>query len=99
MENIQVRKAAIDQLATLQSLAIATFLETYADSNTPQDIETYVADNFNEIKMTGEINHPDSAFYIAWEGQNAIGYLKLNTASAQTEIQDKQALEIERIYV
>lgn len=28
-----------------------------------------------------------------------IGYLKINTGDAQTEIQDSQTLEIERIYV
>jgi ribosomal protein S18 acetylase RimI-like enzyme len=28
-----------------------------------------------------------------------IGYLKINTGQAQTELQDSQALEIERIYV
>lgn len=31
--------------------------------------------------------------------KNVIGYLKLNSGQSQTELQDNEALEIERIYV
>src|SRR5690606_35449058 len=41
----------------------------------------------------------ESSFYFAELNGGAIGYLKLNTRQAQTEPQDSEALEIERIYV
>ena len=41
----------------------------------------------------------NAAFYfLYWDGKLA-GYLKLNEASAQTDLHDEQSLEIERIYV
>ena len=45
------------------------------------------------------MNHPDSEFFIAWEVEAPVGYLKINTGQAQTEPQGDTALEIERIYV
>ena len=41
----------------------------------------------------------NAEFYFAVLDNTIIGYLKLNVGSAQTELQDDKALEIERIYV
>ncbi len=46
-----------------------------------------------------ELTNPDSEFYFAMNEDDIAGYLKLNFNNAQTEFQDKNALEIERIYV
>ena len=53
--------------------------------------------HFSKIKS--ELNNPYSQFFIAWEEDYPIGYLKINSGKAQTELQDETSLEIERIYV
>lgn len=100
MESIKISKASIEALATLQQIGKATFFETFAESNSEADMKKYLDENFSTEKLTAEVNHPDSQFFVAWEGQSPIGYLKLNTGLAQTELQqDESTLEIERIYV
>lgn len=99
MEHIQVIKATIDDLGTVQQIGRETFFETFADSNTENDMNKYLEDSFNADKVTIELSNPNSLFYIAWDDENPVGYLKLNTGTAQTEQQDERALEIERIYV
>ena len=99
MEYIQVRKAEIEDLGTVQLIGRETFFETFANSNTEDDMNKYLEDSFNDNRVTAELSNPDSLFYIAWEDESAVGYLKVNTGIAQTEQQDKKALEIERIYV
>jgi ribosomal protein S18 acetylase RimI-like enzyme len=99
MENIQIRKATTKDLAAVQRIGRETFFETFADSNTEADMNKYLEDSFNEKRLTAELDHPDSSFYMAWEDEHPVGYLKINTGTAQTEPQDKKALEIERIYV
>jgi diamine N-acetyltransferase len=99
MEYIQVKKATIDDLSATQRIGRETFFETFADSNTKEDMEKYLEDSFNNSRMIAELSNPDSSFYIAWEDENPVGYLKVNTGTAQTEQQDQKALEIERIYV
>jgi ribosomal protein S18 acetylase RimI-like enzyme len=46
-----------------------------------------------------QLNNPGSDFYFVMLNGEVAGYLKLNTGDAQTDFRDKNALEIERIYV
>lgn len=59
----------------------------------------YLEEGFSTDKLRAELNNPHSAFYFAQRGGRIIGYLKVNSGKAQTELQDGNALEIERIYV
>lgn len=99
MEHIKISKASIGEIDTIQQIGRETFFETFAASNTAADMKKYLDENFHQDKLSAEIKQPDSQFYIAWEDQHAIGYLKVNAGQAQTELQDESSLEIERIYV
>jgi hypothetical protein len=83
MEHIKISKASIEAVETLQEIGRATFFETFAASNTEADMKKYLDENFNQEKLSAEVRHPDSQFYIAWEDQRPIGYLKVNAAQAQ----------------
>lgn len=99
MEEIQVRKATIENLHIIQRIGRETFFETFSASNTEDDMNKYLEDSFNDNKMSAELNNSDSLFFLAWDDRNPVGYLKVNTGAAQTEQQQENALEIERIYV
>lgn len=99
MEYIQVKRATIDDLYIVQRIGRETFFETFADSNTEDDMKKYLDESFSDQRIAKELDTPDSLFYIAWENDIPVGYLKINTGIAQTEEQDEKALEIERIYV
>ncbi len=99
MTDIIIRQATTSDLDILCQLGKETFHETFAESNTAENMSKYLEINFTDEKVKTELNNPDSIFFIAWEGSEAVGYLKLNFGMAQTEPHDENALEIERIYV
>lgn len=99
MEEISIRKAVPADAETLQQIAIQTFTDTFASHNTEQNMQQYLRANLSLEQLGTELSNPDSAFYFAHFQGELIGYLKLNFAGAQTELQDQEALEIERIYV
>lgn len=99
MSSIIINKASAGDLETVQSLGIQTFSETFVEDNTKEAMKKYLEESFNTEKIKSELNNPDSFFYIAWEEDNPVGYLKVNTGNAQTELQGDMSLEIERIYV
>ncbi|MBV8327340.1 GNAT family N-acetyltransferase [Chryseobacterium sp.] len=99
MSSIIIHKSGEKDIELLQSMAIQTFTETFAEANTEKAMKKYLEESFNTEKIKSELNNPDSVFYIAWEEDNPVGYLKLNSGKAQTELQDENGLEIERIYV
>ncbi|WP_137904105.1 GNAT family N-acetyltransferase [Chryseobacterium sp. 2VB] len=99
MSSIIINKASAEDVEIVQSLGRQTFSETFAENNTEEAMKKYLEESFNTKKIKSELNNPDSFFYIAWEEDNPVGYLKVNSGEAQTELQDDTALEIERIYV
>ena len=96
---VSIRKIDISDVDLLQTLGIKTFSETFDSTNTNEDMDDYLASNFNPEKLEVELNDIESEFYFAELAGLAIGYLKVNTGKAQTEQLLESALEIERIYV
>ena len=54
---------------------------------------------FSTEKLKTELIDKNAEFYFAELKGRVIGYLKVNSGQSQTEIKDKNYLEIERIYV
>lgn len=99
MDNITIQKITIDDLVRLQKVGRQTFFETFSPNNTPENISKYLNEGFSESQLTKELTNPNSEFYFAIFEGAAIGYLKINFGTSQTELQDDQAIEIERIYI
>lgn len=99
MDNIAIIKVGLADIEKLQKIAKQTFFETFAASNSEADMQKYLDEKFTMVILTAEVTNPDSQFYFALLNNDVIGYLKLNQGKAQTESQDFNALEIERIYV
>nr|WP_315154777.1 GNAT family N-acetyltransferase [uncultured Flavobacterium sp.] len=99
MPMIDIKRANLEDLITIQNVGITAFTETFSEINTPENMEKYVQENFNTAQLTLEINNPNSPFYIAFSDNEPIGYLKLNMGNAQTETIKDETIEIQRIYV
>src|SRR4051812_23771408 len=98
MEHVIIRQALPKDARIVQTIGAETFIETFGHSNTQADMDAYIADNFSEQKMTEELRNPDALFFVAYINREAVGYLKVNSGKAQTELQEEDSLEIERIY-
>lgn len=99
MDKIVLRKITIADLVELQTISKQTFYETFADLNGADDMQKYLDNNLSIDQLKVELSDENSEFYFASADKKVIGYLKINFGPAQTEINDKSALEIERIYV
>lgn len=95
----QIKQIGIQDIEQLQAIGRQTFAETFAESNSAQDMAKYLEEAYAHEKLSSELNDPNSVFYLASLEHEVIGYLKLNFGDAQTELKDNKALEIERIYV
>lgn len=99
MASITIKKASTEDLETIQNVGRETFYETFAKHNSEDEMQKYLDESFASEKLIKELTTLDFQFFIAWEGESPIGYLKLNSGKAQTELQDENSIEIERIYV
>ena len=99
MENILLKRVYPEDLAQLQQIGRQTFLETFAASNSEENMTTYLAEGFSTEKLSTELHDAHSEFYFAILENKVIGYLKVNFGPSQTDVKDDKSLEIERIYV
>lgn len=83
----------------LQQISRQTFIETFSEHNTAEDMQVYLNNNLSEQKLLSELNHPESEFYAKYLNNKAVAYLKINFGQAQTEQNLIDAMEIERLYV
>jgi len=86
-----LRKAGLHDAEILSRLCSETFSDTYASQNKSSDIEFYIQNNFNQQKITEELNQPETVFYLVFEKDSPIAYIKL--------LQCKNKMEISRFYV
>lgn len=99
MSNFIIRAINLYDLLALQSISKQTFTETFASSNTKENMDKYLNEALSLEKLTDKLSNPNSFFYFIEDNLIPIGYLKLNMGASQTELNDNTALEIERIYV
>ena len=93
------RPCVLEDALILRDFSIKTFSETFSHLNTPETMKAYLDESFNINKIRGELLNVNSHFYFLCSDGKLAGYLKLNNYPAQTDINDQQSLEIERIYV
>lgn len=96
---MNIRKLEIQDLNALREIGILTFTESFASQNSKEDMDEYLEHAFSETKLKAQLNDTNTEFYGIENNTKTIGYLKINFGDSQTEIQDQNTLEIERIYV
>ena len=95
----EIRKCARDDLDILLELARTTYETTFTGFCGEEDMRAYLEAAFSREQLLKEMDNEESSFYLLFEEQRLVGYMKLNAGTAQTDIHDPDALELERIYV
>jgi ribosomal protein S18 acetylase RimI-like enzyme len=110
--NVKILQIKKKDYATLLEVAKNTFIETFAHLNNPDDFDKYIQQAFAPDKFYTELGDKSSVFYGVFEGNDLIGYLKLNCDKTPAQIDNPlwdtplsykeyggKMLEIERIYL
>ena len=93
------RQCNQEDIYTLRDFSYKTYNETFEETNTPSNMKSYLDKSFNIERLLAELLNANSMFYFLYSDGELSGYLKLNEAPAQTDINDGQSMEIERIYI
>lgn len=96
---IIVSEVFSNQLSVLQLISAQTFSETFSEHNDEGDMKLYIESSFNPTTLKIQLENNSSKFYFATDGEEVVGYLKINWGNAQSESLGNNSLEVERIYV
>ena len=84
LDKIELIQINHNHIAALQQIGRQTFEETFAESNSAENMAKYLEEAYSFEKLNEELNNPNSFFYFAMMDQDVIGYLKLNMGLSQT---------------
>lgn len=96
-KNYHIRKANIADINSLCEIGAKTFIETYEKENTPENLQKYLDEKFNEKQILDELSTPQTIFLLVELADEVIGYAKMRINLVENP--DPKALEIERIYI
>jgi ribosomal protein S18 acetylase RimI-like enzyme len=97
---LNIHPVGKEDLKSLHTVSVQTFKETFEDQNTQEDMSQYVNDQLSLDQLSKELSDPNTSFYLAFCGNELVGYLKLNFEEAQKEtVLEGKAFEIQRIYI
>lgn len=98
-DSVIVRIGSHEDVALLAELGATTFRCTFAQDNTPEDMEAYLAESFSEEKLRQEISDPLAIFYIAELSGKPLGYAKLHMGPPDASVTGAKPVELVRLYV
>ena len=92
---MKIRRATVADAAALAEIAERTFRDTFAEHNTPEDLEAYVASAYGEELQRRELENPNT---IALFGETEEGELIAYTQMRRVQSPHGE-IEIARFYV
>ncbi len=96
---LEFKKCNRNDVKELAVVSKQTFCDAFEKDNNPIDFQTYVDKAFSQDQISAELANPSSSFYFVYRNRQLVGYYKLNTNNAQTDLKLTESLELERIYV
>lgn len=97
--SISILKARLADADALSELARRTFHDTFASTNTPQNMQTYMDGVYSPEKQKAEIQDSRRSIYIAWDQTTPVAYLHLFDGEPESCVTTRPTLELLRIYV
>jgi diamine N-acetyltransferase len=96
-EILHISIATIQDVEALCQIGAKTFVETYGEQNTPENLQNYLEEKFNKKQISDEIQTDETVFLLVELNSETIGYAKMRVNLAENP--DPKSLEIERIYI
>ncbi len=93
-----LRKATIEDTAAIVQIGMQTFYDTFAAINKKEDMDIYLAKNFNTRQVESELSDPCNTFILAEVDGIPVGYAKLRKSETPRELKGAHSIEIERVY-
>jgi diamine N-acetyltransferase len=97
--SVVIRPARVPDAPWLADLAERTFRETYTTSNTPEDMERYVAEHFAPELQAAELSDPRFLTLVVEVDGRPAAYAQLGHGPAPNEVTGGEPMEIVRFYV
>ena len=95
---LYARIASIEDAELIADISHRTFYETYASLNTPDNMYKFMNEVFNKEALMQEVGAPGNTFFLAYDGKEPVGYVRMREGINPPELGNLNTIEIARIY-
>jgi len=97
---INIRRLNINDAGLLTAVARQTFYDTFIDTCTEEDMQSFLDQNYNATQLEAELSNSETYCFFAEAAGKPVGYLQFMEDYKSFEMMKKwKALELKRIYV
>lgn len=94
-----IQPAHLSDAPTLRNVMEQTFIDTYAQFNTPENMQQYVASHFGLAQVEKELRDEKVQYLLMKQNEQLIGFVKLVKDHSAEGLEGRKVVELERIYV
>jgi len=96
---VTIRRATFADAASLAALGERTFRDTFADDNSPQNMDIHCSKNFSAEIQLSELSNPLRVTILAEVDESLVGFAQVLLRSATHCLSSKSPSELNRLYV
>ncbi len=98
MPEYLIRYATAEDAELIADISRKTFYETFGYVNTKENMDKFMNEQFSREKLINEVNESSDTFLLAFDVDTPVGYVRMREGKRFPEFEDKDALEIARLY-
>jgi diamine N-acetyltransferase len=98
MQEFLIRFATSDDAELIADISRRTFHETFGYVNTKENMDKFMNEQFNREKLIKEVTEPGNTFFLAFDNDTPVGYVRMREGKKFLEFENKDSIEIARIY-
>jgi diamine N-acetyltransferase len=98
MIGFTIRYATVEDAELIADLSRKTFHETFGYVNTKENIDKFMTEKFSREKLINEVTEPGNTFFLAFDSDTPVGYVRMREGKKFPEFEGKDSIEIARIY-
>ncbi len=95
---VTIRRAVPQDDLLIAEMSRRTFYDTFASSNTKEDMDQFMNEVFTLEALKQESHDPANIFLLAYDDNKPLGYARLREGEPLPELNGEPALEVARIY-
>lgn len=86
------------EAALIADLSRRTFYDTFAQHNSRANMDKFMNEQFAREALIKEVEEGNGYFYIAYDREQPVGYVRMRDGDNYPEFEGKSSIEIARIY-
>jgi len=98
MQEFLIRFATANDAGLIADLSRRTFHETFGYVNTKENMDKFMNEQFIREKLIKEVQERGNTFLLAFDGDVPVGYVRMREGKKFPEFENKDSIEIARIY-